>query len=92
LENDFTEPTGQIIRLGYEPILIDLITSIEGMDFGKIWENRTHGQYGRQQVFFIGLSDLNESRKKSNRSQGLVDLEVLEDGGILSYWGFIQSC
>ena len=42
--------------------------------------------------FFIGLSDLLESMKKSNRSQDLGDLEVLEDGGILSYWGSIQSC
>ena len=77
-EKDFTEP-GQIIQLGYEPIRIDLITSIEGMDFEKIWENRSYGQYGRQQVFFIGFNDLIESKKKANRSQDRVDLEVLRE-------------
>ena len=77
-EQDFTEP-GQIIQLGYEPVRIDLITSIKGMDFEKIWENRSYGQYGRQQVFFIGLNDLIESKKKANRSQDRVDLEVLKE-------------
>ena len=77
-EQDFTEPS-QIIQLGYEPVRIDLITSIEGMNFKKIWKNRSYGQYGRQQVFFIGFNDLIESKKKSKRTQDLVDLEMLEE-------------
>ena len=76
-EQDFTEP-GQIIQLGYEPVRIDLITSIKGMDFEKIWENRSWGQYGRQQVFFISLNDLVESKKKADRNQDRADLEVLK--------------
>ena len=77
-EQDFTEP-GQIIQLGYEPVRIDLITSIKGMDFEKIWENRSWGQYGRQKVFFISLNDLMESKKKADRNQDRVDLEVLKE-------------
>ena len=34
-EEDLTEP-GQIIQLGYEPVRIDIITSIEGMDLSLI--------------------------------------------------------
>lgn len=75
-EKDFTEP-GQIIQLGYEPIRIDFITSIEGMDFKKIWKNRALGQFGRQQVPFIGLTDLITCKKIANRSQDRADLEVL---------------
>ena len=77
-EQDFTEP-GQVIQLGYEPVRIDLIISIEGMDFDKIWKNRSYGQYGRQRVSFIGLNELMESKRKTGRSQDRVDLEVLED-------------
>jgi len=76
-EEDFTEP-GQIIQLGYEPVRIDLITSISGMDFQEIWKNRSVGQFGRQQVFFIGINDLIASKKIANRSQDKADLEMLE--------------
>jgi hypothetical protein len=75
---DFTEPA-RIIQLGYEPVRVDLITSIEGMDFEKIWKNRSCGQYGRQRVFFIGLNELIESKKKTGRSQDRVDVELLEE-------------
>jgi len=54
-EQDFMKP-GQIIQLGYEPVRIDLITSIEGMDFKEIWNNRSAGQFGETPVF---LSEMN---------------------------------
>lgn len=77
-EQDFTEP-GQIIQLGYEPVRIDLITAIEGMDFQEIWQNRTMGQFGQQQVSFIGVNDLIACKKIANRSQDRADLEVLQE-------------
>ena len=75
-EQDFMEK-GRIIQLGYEPVRIDLITSIEDMDFKKIWQNRTLGQFGRQQVPFIGIKELITCKKISNRSQDRADLEML---------------
>jgi len=76
-EKDFIEPE-QIIQLGYEPVRIDLITSISGMDFQEIWENRSVGRFGRQQAFFIGMNDLIATKKIANRSQDKADLELLE--------------
>ena len=77
-EQDFTE-SGQIIQLGYEPVRIDLITSIRGIDFQQIWKNRATGKFGQQQVFFIGMDDLIASKQISNRSQDRVDLEMLQE-------------
>lgn len=77
-EQGFIE-LGQIIQLGYEPVRIDLITSIESMDFQEIWKNRTLGQYGRQQVPFIGLNDLIACKKLAKGSQDLADLEILKE-------------
>ena len=77
-EEDFTE-SGQIIQLGYEPVRIDLITSIRGVDFQQIWKNRVTGKFGQQQVFFIGMDDLIASKKISNRRQDQADLEVLQE-------------
>ena len=76
-EQDFTE-SGQIIQLGYEPVRIALITSIRGIDFQQIWENRVTGQFGKQQVFLIGMDDLITSKKISNRRQDQADLEMLQ--------------
>ena len=76
-EEDFTEP-GQIIQLGYEPVRVDFMTSIKGMDFHNIWKNRVTGKFGLQKVFFIGAEDLIASKKISNRSQDQTDLKVLQ--------------
>ena len=75
-EQDFMEP-GQIIQLGYEPVRIDIINSIEGMDFEEIWNNRCTGEFGRERVFFIGLNEFIKSKRISNRIQDQADLEAL---------------
>ncbi len=47
---------GNIIQLGYEPVRIDIITSIEGLDFADIWKNRVQSPYGNQTVNFLHSS------------------------------------
>ena len=73
---DFTKEK-QIIQLGYEPVRIDILTSISGFTFQKIWKNKKSGSYGRQKVYFIGLEDLMKSKRKSKRKQDQVDLDLL---------------
>jgi hypothetical protein len=75
-ETDFVEK-GKIIQLGYEPLRIDILTSLEGIHFKEIWKNRVAGAYGREQAFFIGLADLIKSKKLSQRAEDTVDLEIL---------------
>ena len=68
---------GNIIQLGYEPVRIDIITSIEGLDFTDIWKSRIQGPYGKQTVNFIDRQNLIRSKKLSNRAQDKADLELL---------------
>lgn len=75
-EKDFCQK-GQFIQLGFEPVRIDLITSIEGLDFQTIWEHRVKGKYGRQSIFFIGLNELIKSKEIAGRKQDLADLEKI---------------
>ena len=75
-ENDFIQK-GKIIQLGYEPVRVDLITSIGGCDFNKVWKNRAVGAYGKQKVFFIGFEELIKNKKKSGRKQDSVDISIL---------------
>ena len=75
-EKDFIQK-GKIVQLGYEPVRIDLITSIEGCDFQEVWKNKTIGTYGKQKAFFIGFDDLIKNKKKSGRKQDSVDVSML---------------
>lgn len=73
---DFTK-TKQIIQLGYEPVRIDLLTSIEGNSFEDVWKHKKHGIYGKTKVFFIGPDELIKNKKALNRKQDQADIELL---------------
>lgn len=75
-ESDF-EQENKIIQLGYEPVRIDILTSIKGFKFEELWKNKKIGSYGNQKAFFIGLEELIKSKKEASRTQDLVDLEKL---------------
>lgn len=75
-EEDFGEE-GKIIQLGYEPVRIDILTSIEGCSFEKVWKNRKIGTYGKEKVYFISLNELIANKRKSKRKQDKADLEIL---------------
>lgn len=75
-KDDFIEE-GKIIQLGYEPIRIDLLTSIEGCPFEEVWKRRKIGTYGKEKVLFIGLDELITNKRKLKRKQDQADLEIL---------------
>jgi len=76
LESDFAGER-KIIQLGYEPVRLDIITSIEGCSFKEAWKNKKVSRYGNQKVSFIGISQLIKNKKASKRKQDKVDLEIL---------------
>lgn len=78
--SDFQKP-GQVIQLGYSPLRIDLVTSIDGVSFGTAWNNKTRGQYGDEPCFFISRQDLIRNKEASGRAQDLADLEKLKKAG-----------
>jgi hypothetical protein len=68
---------GNIIQLGYEPVRIDIMTSIKGLDFSEVWRQHVIGPYGRQTVNYIDRQNLIKSKKLSGRIQDKADLELL---------------
>lgn len=76
--NDFTKK-GEIVQLGYEPIRIDFLTSIEGCSFDEVWKHKKEGQYGEEKVYFISKEDLIKNKKATKRKQDQVDLDLLKD-------------
>lgn len=73
---DFTKKD-MIIQLGYEPLRIDIITSIKTSKFSQIWKTKKKGVYGKQKVYFIGLKELIKSKRNTGRKIDKFDIENL---------------
>jgi len=69
---------GNIIQLGYEPVRIDIITSLKGIDFSDVWKSRVQGPYGNQMVNYINRQNLIKTKKIADRAQDRADLEILQ--------------
>ncbi len=74
--NDFSKE-GRIMQLGYEPVRIDIVTSIDGCTFKEIWKNKRRGRYGNEGVYFIGLNELIKNKQAARRKQDKADLDIL---------------
>lgn len=75
-EGDFSQE-GKIIQLGYEPVRVDIVTSIDGCSFEEIWKNKKTSRLGKQKAFFIGKKELIKNKRASGRIQDKEDLRIL---------------
>jgi hypothetical protein len=75
--SDFEE-SDQIIQLGYPPNRIDILTTIDGVDFNDAFIKHEVFQDESGTVKFIGLQDLIKNKKSTGRLQDLADVEMLE--------------
>ena len=73
---DFIHPE-RFVQLGYEPVRVDLLTSLGGFTFEQIWRHRAMGHYGRVRTSFIGRDELIRNKELSGRRQDQADLEKL---------------
>lgn len=76
---DFAEP-GHVIQLGYPPVRIDLLTSIDGVEFADAFERSAAVSVGGVDVRVIGVEDLVTNKRASGRLQDLADVERLLAG------------
>jgi len=78
---DFSEPD-TVVQLGYPPKRIDILMSIDGVDFADCRMRRTEMDVDgmTSPVPFISLDDLRRNKRASGRAQDLADVEALEDG------------
>jgi len=69
-----------IFQIGAPPVRIDIITSIDGVEFDSAWRERMPSEYGDQRVHVLSRRHLIENKKASGRLQDLADVEFLEKG------------
>ena len=73
---DFLEPN-QIIQLGYPPNRIDLLTTIDGVNFENCYPLKLEIIIDNIVANFIDLDNLRKNKIASGRLQDLADLENL---------------
>lgn len=68
-----------VFQIGVEPIRIDVLSSISGVDFDLAWQRRQETKYGDVPVFVIGREDYIANKEASGRPGDLRDIESLLD-------------
>ncbi len=73
---DFLVPE-QMIQLGYAPNRIDLLTTLEGVEFEECHAVRVEVEIEGVKVNFIDLENLKRNKRATGRHQDLADVENL---------------
>jgi hypothetical protein len=79
-EDDFTQ-SDRVVQLGYPPYRIDILTSIEGVEFDEAWSRRVVFELDGVRVPFIGRDDLLTNKRVAGRPQDIADVERLTNQG-----------
>jgi hypothetical protein len=75
--DDFLD-ADQVIKLGYPPNRIDLMTSLSGLVFEDCYKDRVQVDLQGVQVNFIDLENLKKNKLATGRLQDMADLKNLE--------------
>ena len=70
---------GNIIVIGVEPLRVDFINEIDGVEFNEAWKNRIKGKYGSVSVNFISRTDLIKNKSATKKIEDKLDVEKLTE-------------
>jgi hypothetical protein len=71
-----------IFQIGLPPLLIAIITDIDGVEFAQAWPDRLETSFGGVPAFVISRQHLITNKKTAARLQDLADVEQLETAGV----------
>lgn len=78
-EEDLATP-GTIFQIGVDPLRIDILTRIDGLEFAEAWKSRVSTSFGGVKTAVLSRADLIRNKRASGRLQDLADVEQLEKG------------
>lgn len=76
-EKDLTEPD-VVFQIGVDPLRIDILTSIDGLEFDEAWTDRGQVAIEGLEVPVLSREHLIRNKRASGRLQDLADVERLE--------------
>jgi hypothetical protein len=68
----------KVIRMGRPPLRLEIITTIDGVEFEKCYPHRVTADFGEFTADFISLPDLLTNKRASGRLNDLNDVERLK--------------
>jgi hypothetical protein len=78
-EADLATP-GVVFQIGVEPLRIDILTQVDGLDFDEAWADKIAVHVGGVATFVLSRANLIKNKRASGRLQDLADIERLESG------------
>jgi hypothetical protein len=77
--SDFTEPD-VFFQIGVEPVRIDIMTSVAGLEFGPAWEHKVVTDFGGVSAPVLCRADLLRSKIAAGRVRDRRDIQSLREG------------
>ena len=68
---------GRIVRMGNEPVRLEIINEIDGVTFDECYVKRIEAELGTYKVNFIALAELVKNKRSTGRLKDLADAEAL---------------
>ncbi|MCI0449586.1 MAG: nucleotidyltransferase [Chlorobi bacterium] len=73
-ESDFVNKN-MVIQIGYPPMRVDFMTSIEGLDFDEAYKKKSKGYlFGLKNQPYISFDDLLKNKKNTGRPKDKFDI------------------
>lgn len=66
-----------VYQIGVEPVRIDIIMGISGLDFVTAWKNKKTTFFGKTKTFVLGKKELIKAKESAKRPQDKLDLAKL---------------
>lgn len=69
---------GLVFQIGVEPVRVDILMGLPGLDFEDAWRAAGNATFGGVPVRVLGVTHLLESKRRAGRPQDLIDIERLD--------------
>ena len=77
LRPELFQELGHVVRMGIPPVRLEILTSIDGVDFAVCYLRRSTEEVDGIPVDIISLEDLKTNKRAAGRNQDLNDLDHL---------------
>src|SRR5881394_1680221 len=77
IKPDFFTDKGEVVRLGREPLKLEILNDISGVTFAECYRRRVRARIEGLRVNFIDLPDLIRNKRASGRDKDKLDLKNL---------------
>lgn len=69
---------GQVLRLGREPMRVEILNEIDGVTFDECYARRIRARFASLSINFISRDDLLKNKRAAGRPKDQADVEVLK--------------